>query len=239
MQKETDVNQALKRYQNRLIDSINGRFTQASSLQDPLSFITSKDGQWLFNSPLLQPDQFTHVITLATAQLNQKIHNINTQYHCNNDDDNIYFYLNEQQVIRWKLSTNQVSVPLFRKIYENQQRLQQLNQQLTDIRQQIYEANIILSNPDSLIDHGMYLAYLKASFTKRHYQAESQAVLDNLSQTETNLLTKIKSVQNQAEQLANQQHILDQYIHQIELSTAGFPYKVNFQRYLKAKNRKK
>lgn len=239
MQKEVDMRKVLKQYCTRLIESINRHFAQEGNMQDPLDFITATDGQWLFNNPLLPPDYTTRVITLATKQLSDKIYHIDNSYHCNNDDNNIYFYLNKQRVIRWKLSTNQVSVPLFRKIYENQQQLAQLEQQLADIKQQLYEAKLVLSNPDSLIDHGMYIAYLKATITKRRYRDESKLVINNLVAKQNDLLSQITLIQHEAKQLTDEQKTIDQYIHQIELSTAGFPYQVSYQKYLKAKSRMK
>lgn len=235
MQEEIDVNYALSKYQAKLIDQLNSCFGQIKSTHDPLGFMVSEKGRWIFNNPLLKSDQKANVLHLATMQLNQKLHDANDQYRCNHDANLIYFYLANRQVISWKLSTNQVSVPLFKTRYENQAKIKVIKEKMNANQQELAETQVVLSNPDALINRGMLVAYLKATFTKKRYQAESQAVIDNLNADQSELQAELKGRNELEHDLTHLTNEIAKLTHQIELITTGFPYHITYDKYLAKK----
>lgn len=237
MQKEVDVNHALDKYCKSLVEQVNSCFNQVKNTHDPLAFITSSKGRWIFNNPLLKVDEKASLLHLATLQLDQQLHSVNDQYRCNHDNNMIYFYINNKQVISWKLDTNQVNIPIFNKRYQNQIDINNINAKITKNKNDLEEAQIVLNNPDALINHGLYVAYLKAAFAKKHYVAQCQAVIDNLANEQAKLQAELKNYLDLNQLLLNQTNEIAKLTRQIELITTGFPYHITYDKYLTNKQK--
>ena len=237
MQKEVDVNHALDKYCKSLVEQVSSCFNQVKNTHDPLAFITSSKGRWIFNNPLLKVDEKASLLHLATLQLDQQLHSVNDQYRCNHDNNMIYFYINNKQVISWKLDTNQVNIPIFNKRYQNQIDINNINAKITKNKNDLEEAQIVLNNPDALINHGLYVAYLKAAFAKKHYVAQCQAVIDNLANEQAKLQAELKNYLDLNQLLLNQTNEIAKLTRQIELITTGFPYHITYDKYLTNKQK--
>lgn len=237
MQEEVDINHALDRYQNSLIERLKNCFKQAKSIDDILYFLTSSNGKWIFSNPLLDADDKANLLTLATKQLNQRLMRIDSDYRCNNDETNIYFYINNAQVITWKITTNQVKIPLFRKMDDNNNRFNDLQLQLKANKSKLLETKIAIEHPDTLLNKGLYIAYLKTIFAKRHYKAESEAIVNNLIEQQAKIKLQLEQETTIKHSLLKEESDLKVLTDHLELLTNGFPYHINYQKYLESKTR--
>lgn len=131
----------------------------------------------------------------------------------------------------WDVYRNKVQVKRWDQLIDLYTKLNFAKDKLTQTQDNLVKNQSALKNKESLLDNGLYWAYIKRTFNNRKFKKEAKILLDNNQQTLDFEKAVIRNIQNEIQLVKEQVQVDEISLKKLKEFTAAFPYGVSYAHY--------
>ena len=131
----------------------------------------------------------------------------------------------------WDVYHNKVQVKNWDKLIDLYTKLNFAQEKCQHTQQELVNNKKALKNKESLLDNGLYWAYIKRTFNNRKFKKEAKILLDNNQQTLDFEKAVIRNIQNEIQIVKEQIQVDEISLKKLKEFTTAFPYGVSYTHY--------
>lgn len=231
-----DLTENLDSYSSLLKERIDTFIKKVNSSSDKFSELMSDEGLWLLNNPFsfIKKEEKEKMIRTTFDIVKKDVENIeNTNFKIlsyNYFDMSMSFFDDDKPLMTWYVTDKKLNIPLYNLLEKAQIKIDDLTDQIHSKEDEIKKTTILLKNPDSLMQNGYYVAFLKSVLPFSNFKKDSKLLMNTLNHELNELIEKRKALSEKfllLKKNENLEYILDY----LSRHYIVFPYNISYSNY--------